>query len=441
VTAVLGRAPGLRVAARRTVERFRTNTASPEQIAHDLGVASVLDATLTRTDSNDYQLAAQLIDGRSGLVLWSAAIRGGRNDVLALQDSVVTGVLRALRRAPDTASTGSMLEDPAARRAAWGEYLQGRAELRRRGNGHLRDAISHFALALRSDAMLPQAYAGLADAWSLLPLYDPTVGQQPLARALDAVDHALALDPKLPEARASRGHLLAGMWQWTDAEADLRAALAANSALVDARQWLGEVLLLTGRHAEAVKELSAARSLDPTSPVLVAILGLALAVDDQAEAAMGAINMALRLDPSFTEAFLFGGAVQLIAGRTGPATTLLQRGVALAPTDPLMIGLLGQAYAQAGDSGKARAMLSELDGLPAGIPRNGARAHIALGLGDTTAAFAALEHAVADREPLFAAEPLGTPLFASLRRTPHFAALLGKVGFSAGTISAIRGAR
>ena len=438
VTAVLGRAPGLRVAARRTVERFRTNTASPERIAHDLGVASVLDATLTRTDSNDYQLAAQLIDGRSGLVLWSAAIRGGRNDVLALQDSVVTGVLHALRRAPDTVSTGSMLEDPAAKRAAWGEYLQGRAELRRRGSGHLREAISHFALALRSDAMLPQAYAGLADAWSLLPLYDPAAGQQPLARALDAVDHALALDPKLPEARASRGHLLAGMWQWGEAEADLRAALAANSALVDARQWLGEVLLLTGRHADAVKELTSARSLDPTSPVLVSILGLALAVDDQADAAMGAINMALQLDPSFTEAYLFGGAAQMIAGRPKLATELLQRGVALAPTDPLMIGLLGQAYAQSGDSGHAHAMLRQLDGLPAGIPRNGARAHVELGLRDTTAAFAALDQAVTDREPIFAAEPLGTPLFGDVRRTPHFAALLSRLGFPAATAATIR---
>jgi tetratricopeptide (TPR) repeat protein len=331
-----------------------------------------------------------------------------------------------------------MLEDPAAKRAAWGEYLQGRAELRRRGSGHLREAISHFALALRSDAMLPQAYAGLADAWSLLPLYDPAAGQQPLARALDAVDHALALDPKLPEARASRGHLLAGMWRWSDAEADLRAALAANSALVDARQWLGELLLLTGRHAEAVNALTSARALDPTSPVLVSILGLALAIDNQIDAATGAINMALQLDPSFTEAYLFGGAAQLIAGRPKPATELLHRGVALAPTDPLMIGLLGQAYAQSGDSGHARAMLRELDGLPAGIPRNGARAHIELGLRDSTAAFAALDQAVTDHEPIFAAEPMGTPLFSEVRRTPHFAVLLSRLGFPAGTAATIR---
>ena len=110
-------------------------------------------------------------------------------------------------------------------------------------------------------------------------------------------------------------------------------------------------------------------------------------------------------------------------------------------SDPLMIGLLGQAHAQAGDTAEARALLRQLDALPAGIPRNGARAHVELGLRDTTAAFAALEQATTDREPVFAAEPLGTELFAAIRRTPHFTALLGKLGFSVAAATAIRGSR
>jgi Flp pilus assembly protein TadD len=165
---------------------------------------------------------------------------------------------------------------------------------------------------------------------------------------------------------------------------------------------------------------------------------LALGVDGQTEPAIDAVNTALRLDPSFTEAYLFGGAVQLFAGHAAPGTVLLQHGAALAPADPMMIGLLGQAYALSGDAEQSRAMVQRLDGLPAGIPRSGARAHVDLGLRDTTAAFAALEQAVADREPIFAAEPLGTPLFATIRRTPHFSALLGKIGFSREAANAIR---
>ncbi|MGH7524939.1 MAG: protein kinase domain-containing protein [Gemmatimonadales bacterium] len=439
VTAVLGRTPGLRVAARRLVERFRSDTASPTRIAEVLGVRSVLDATLTRTDSSNYQLAAQLIDASDGLVLWSASIRGSRSDVLALQDSVIAGVLQALGRAPDTVATSVALEDPVARRAAWAEYLRGRDELRQRGSSHLRLAISHFADALRTDAMLPQAYAGLADAWTLLPLYDPSAGQQPLSRALDAVNHALALDPHLPEARAARGHLLVGLWQWSDAETDLRAAIAANGTLTDARQWLGEVLLLTGRHAEAVRELTAARALDPTSPVVVAIQGLALGVDGQFDAARAAVAAAERLDPSFAEAELFEGAVDLFAGQPAAAIAVLQRGAALGPTDPILLGLLGQAYAMAGNTAQSRAVLTAVDTLPLGIPRHGARAHVALGLHDTTTALAELEQAAADREPIFAAEPLGTPLFASIRHAPRFTSLLVRLGFLPAAITAIQG--
>ena len=438
LTAVLGRVPGLRVAARRNVERFRADTTSLQGVARAVDVATVLDATLTRTDTSSYSLAVQLINGRNGLVLWSGSIQARGPDVLALQDSVLAGVLRALGRTRDTSATSGALEDPAARRVAWAEYLRGRQELRRRGTSHLRAAITHFATALRDDAMLPEAYAGLADAWSLLPLYDPSAGSQPLSRALDAVDHAVALDPRSPEARASRGHILAGLWQWREAEADLRAAVASNSGLVDARQWLGELLLLTGRNAEAVKMIADARALDPTSAVLAAMHGFALGVVGRTADGMDAVNAALRLDESFVEAELFGGAVQMFAGKWPQATAFLDRGAALAPTDPLLLGLTGQASAMSGDAARARAVLQQLDGLAAGIPRSGAKAHVYLGLGDTTAAFAALEQAVADREPIFAAEPLGTPLFAAIRSSAHFAALLERLGFSADAQKAIQ---
>ena len=441
VTAVLGRVPGVRVSARRTVERFRADTSSPQRIAATLGVGSVLDATLTRVDSTRFQLAAQLIDGHSGAVLWSASLQGGKGDVLSLQDSVVHGVLHAIGHAPDSSTTLQAMEDPSARRVAWAEYLRGRQELRRRGTAHLREAISHFAAALRDDAMLPQAYTGLADAWSLLPLYDPTAGRQPLARALDAVDHALALDPTLPEARASRGHLLAGIWQWKEAEADLRSALHADPALVDARQWLGEVLLVTGRTDEARKVLADARALDPTSSIVVAIQGLAEGVAGRYDAAISAINASLQLDPSFAEACMFGGAVQLMAGKPAAAVAFLDRGLAIAPGDPLLLGLRGQVAASLADTSLARQLLARLADLPAGVARNGARAHIELGLRDTTAAFASLDQAIADHEPIFAAEPLGTPLFASIRVTPHFAALLARIGFDAAASRAIRGVR
>ncbi len=441
VTAVLGRVAGVRVAARRTVERFRSDTASPQRIAATLHVATVLDATLTRVDSSHFQLAAQLIDGGTGLVIWSASLRGGNGDVLALQDSVVNGVLHAIGRARDSVPAAAGLEDPAARRTAWAEYLRGRQELRRRGTIHLREAISHFAAALRDDAMLPQAYTGLADAWSLLPLYDPGAGRQPLARALDAVDHALALDPTLPQARASRGHLLAGIWQWKEAEADLRAALAADPALIDARQWLGELLLVTGRTGEATKVLTDARALDPTSAVVVAIQGFGLGVGGHFADGMAAINAALQLDPSFAEACLFAGAVQLLAREPAGAASFLDRGLALAPGDPLLIGLRGQAAAVAGDTARVRQMMAQLDALPPGVATHGGRAHIQLGMGNLAAALASLDQAVSDHEPIFAAEPLGTALFAPIRGSAQFAALLARIGFDSAASRAIRGIR
>jgi tetratricopeptide (TPR) repeat protein len=230
------------------------------------------------------------------------------------------------------------------------------------------------------------------------------------------------------------------MWRWSEGEADLRAAIKANATLVDARQWLGELLLLTGRRAEAVQALADARQLDPTSPVLVAIHGLALGANGQYDAASSAIEASVRLDTTFVEAYAFGGAVQLYAGRAEPGIAWLARGLALAPGEPLLLSLQGYGKAISGDTTGAHAILAQLERAPDNGSLESERAHVLLGLRDTSAALTALEHAVANREPLFSAEPLATPLYASIRNSPRFAAILVQLGFDAAAIRAIRSA-
>ncbi len=428
VTAALGRIPGLRVASRRTVDRFRQDTAGPESIARTLGVGAVLDATLRRERSGDYQLTAQLIDGRNGLVLWSASIRGSGDDVLALQDSVVAGVLAALDHRPDSSSEQLRANDSPERKEAWQSYLLGKHALRVRRPELLREAITHFATALAADPMLPQAYAGMADAWGLLLLYDPSAGHEALDRALDAVERALALDPDLPEARASRGHLLAALWRWQEAEVDLRQAIAANPQLADAHQWLGEVLMVTGRNAEAVQALAAARAIDPLSPVIVGLHGWAFAAVGRSAEASEAAATAIRLDSASAAPRMMAGVAELLAGRPTVAIAHLERGVALQPGYPLMMGVLGQAYGTAGRRADAERILVQLDALPDDVPVEGARAHVHLGLGNTSAALDALDAAVVAREPMFAGEPLRSSLFATVSGSPRFAAILQTLG-------------
>src|SRR5262249_48607657 len=90
------------------------------------------------------------------------------------------------------------------------------------------------------------------------------------AKALDAVRHALRLDPDLAEAHATLGMLKYRMeYDWPGADSEFQTALALNPSSVTGHQWYGLSLAVRGRLDEASTELARARELDPYSNVVL----------------------------------------------------------------------------------------------------------------------------------------------------------------------------
>lgn len=117
------------------------------------------------------------------------------------------------------------------------------------------------------------------------------------ARATEAFDDMLALDPKDPYALASRGHLRAQRGERQGAIADLRAVLA-----VDAQQsanWfnLGFLLEQEGSLAEAEAALRRATELDERNDRAWYGLGLVLIRQHRFDEAVEALEANTRLQP------------------------------------------------------------------------------------------------------------------------------------------------
>ena len=251
-------------------------------------------------------------------------------------------------------------------------------------------------------------------------------------------DRAIALDSTLAEAWASRGVLQGRSWKWSDAERDFRHAIALNLRYAPAQQWLGEMLLVTGRIGEATRALERAAQLDPSSPIIAGSLGLTLGLAGKPAEALASAERAVSYDSTLVVTRFMLGATLLYARQPSAAIAPLEAAIRIDPTSRTALGLLGYAYAASGDLNAARRMRARVESMPPGPGSDIAIARIALGMKDTSEALGLLERAAKAQDPFFATESATSPIFDAIRGSARYAALLRSVGVAPPRVVALR---
>jgi serine/threonine-protein kinase len=424
LTAALAKVPGLRVASRSAAFAFRDRQATPREVGEALGVATLLEGTVRR-EGDRLRLSAQLVDASDGLTVWSETYERRVTDVFGVQDSLSAAIVDALGerfgitlRAATRRGTENL--------EAYDQYLRGRFFLRKRDEESIRRALEAFGRAVQEDSSYADAWAGVADAYGLLPLSANTPVDSVLPVALRAVDRAIGLDSNLATGYAARGNLLNYAWRWEEAGADLERAVRLDPQNATAHQWLGENLLIRGRVQRAVDELAEAARLDPVSPTITGSYAGALALAGSDQEAVRHARRAIALDPSAPAPRFFLAAVFLYGGRPDSAVPVLEALAANLPT-AFVRGLLGYAYAVTGRREAALRTLATIDSTGSGSGNASALARVHLGLGNHDAAIAWLERAAEGRDAMFSSESLAAPIFDPLRSDPRFSALLRRV--------------
>jgi tetratricopeptide (TPR) repeat protein len=236
---------------------------------------------------------------------------------------------------------------------------------------------------------------GLADSYVLLGAqfygadadFPPAVA---MAKARTAAQKALALDPNLAEAYTTLAYIsFLHDWNWEAAEKDFLEAIERKPRYAVAHQWYSELLMLLGRHDEAVGQGRQALELEPTSPILSRELGYRLYQARRYPEAIGEFRNTLELDPDFslarrmlTDALWDGGRIeealaeaerlderrrtffQLVAqGKTSEARAWVES----FPRDEFTPTTLSELYARAGAKENALDLLEE--GLEKRIPQ------------------------------------------------------------------------
>ena len=430
ISAALSRLPGVRVASQTAAAAARGRAASPAELGKILNVTMMFEGTVQR-DGTKLRVTARLVNIADDATLWSDVFEREVKDLFAVEDEISNAIATAIspELTKSNADVVSVSDRGTRDLQAYDLYLRGRYFFQKRGSQALRRALEYFEQAVKTDSSFARAYTGIADVYGLLPLYSDVRSDSVMPLALRAIDRAVELDSKLPEAYSSRGNLLQASWKWADAERDYRRALSLDADNATAHQWYGELLLLNGRVDEAQAQLKRASELDPLSPITLGSYALSLAIARQQDAAVATGRRAVELDSTLLVTRFFLGAVHLQAGKWTEGLSELEAAAQLDPSSVQTLGLLGYAYAKAGSTSRAREVVAALEarmGRAGGATAASARVH--LGLGDNATALALLERAVTERDPFFSSESLAESFFDPVRSDPRFVALVKRVG-------------
>jgi TolB-like protein/Tfp pilus assembly protein PilF/tRNA A-37 threonylcarbamoyl transferase component Bud32 len=351
--------PGLRVAARTSSFAFRGQGIDLAEVGAKLKVATVLEGSVRRA-GNRLRISAQLVNVGGGYRLWSERYDREMTDVFAIQDEIAKAI--AARLQVGLGGEGGRLVTPATGSLdAYHLYLKGRYYLAQRGLG-LRKALECFDRALALDPNYALAYAGLADACTVLAEYGlarPNV-LRPKARA--AVQRALELAPDLAEVHCASGALaFICDWDWPRAARDLRRAVELNPRSVVARQWLSYYLVfIEGGVEDAVAQARRAVELDPLSPLLVMQLGMTLTGAGRYDEAVSSFRRAGDLAPLMFQATIHLGLVFNHLGRSDEAIAPLEVAVTTSGRHPWTLAALAVCYSALGKRADVEAIHDEL---------------------------------------------------------------------------------
>jgi TolB-like protein/tetratricopeptide (TPR) repeat protein len=399
--------PGLRVIARSSVVQ---QTGDPLAAARHLQVDAVVTGA-TELAGSRLTVSVDLVNAE-GRRLWQGRYTGQPTDVLSLQAALVRDVTRALGRDPVRPASGSSNVD------AYWTYLAGRRDWNRRTPDSLRSAARLFARAAEMDPTFALAFAGAADAESLIGYYRAGPLDESLAHAETAARHAIALDETIAEAHAALGHIHAARWEWAQADREYRRALALNPNYATARHWYSNYLSVIGADAEAVAQARMAVTLDPLSPIVRSgALANALLRAGRYDEALQEFDRALQLDPGFGNARL-GRAVAYARKRMRDEA--VREAALVDGSRPSWRATVAAIYASFGSTDEARRLMRGLEGSTA--VSNVSLAHVYADMGGIETAYMHLRRAFDDRDPDLA-PALREPWFDRMRADARVAAL------------------
>jgi TolB-like protein/Flp pilus assembly protein TadD len=428
----LAKVADLKVISRTSTQHFKSVPENLPQIAHQLGVANILEGSVQKAN-DQVRVNVQLINALTDAHLWADTYDRKLIDIFSVESDIAKTIADTLQAKLTGSEKRAITVRPTENTEAYQLYLKGRFFWNKRTGENLKKAADYFQQAIKKDPKYALAYSGLADCHVLLPVY-PELGSNPrdeLPQAVAAAHKAVQLDDTLAEAHCSLARALASNLELSAAISEFNRAVELNPNYATARQWFGECLQSQGRLDDALAELKRAQELDPLSLIINSLLGFALDTVGKSDEAIAQLRKTIEIDPNFWIAHFYLGNVLEHRGQLKEAVVEYEKAQALQPDDPYNVADLARAYFLVGRKPEAQQLWDKLKSLSERqyVPAY-SMAVVQLTFGNKDEAIRLLEKSYEDHAPFDSAD-LGWILvdhrLDSLRSDPRLTKLITRI--------------
>jgi TolB-like protein/Tfp pilus assembly protein PilF len=353
--------PGrLGVIARTSSMAYKGTNKSARQIGQELHVDYLLESSIRRQDQL-VRITAQLILAKDETHLWARTYDRSGGSFLGLQGELARAIAEQIRIKLTREQKASLVRTPTSSPEAFDTYLRGRFCWNHRRREMILRAIQQFEEALAMDPHYSLAWAGVADAYAILPITSDAPSEECFPKAMTAARRAILADDLSVEAHTALGSCKFWMeWDWKGAQVELRRAIELNPSYALAHLYYAHVLSNSGDHAAADKEISNARELDPLSPHVYSISGQLLFQAGRYGDATVHLERALALNPQAWIANIVLARIDIEAGRFNDAISRLQLAYETSGGTTEALSLKGYAYAKSGHPEQAQQVIATL---------------------------------------------------------------------------------
>ena len=200
----LARVRALVVRPSSVIVKYQGQQFDPGDVGRELDVDAILTSSFLRAKDH-LRVTVQLLDVRTSEILWSDRIDADASDIIAVQDSIVQHIVDGLRieLSPDEKvdlARGSTSDAAASEEYLRGRHCMGQFIYHTISRADLDSAINHFERAIELDPKFALAHSALGGCYVNRVLKG--LGEKnDYEKAEEAFNKALALDPRLLEAR------------------------------------------------------------------------------------------------------------------------------------------------------------------------------------------------------------------------------------------------
>src|SRR6266699_2234079 len=302
----LARIRSLVVRPSSVMSKYQGQAADPSDVCRELNVDAVLSAGFIHVGER-FRVNAQLLEVKSGEIIWSDRVDASADDIIAVQDEITRRIVDGLRLELSPDEQAGLAQPATVNAEAYEEYLRGRDRFARFifrsvAAADCDAAIAHFIRAIELDSEFGLAYDGLGACYVN---------------------------------RVFKG--LGGAEGFEFAEAAVNKALAIDGNIIEARMLMVFVYLWRGQKQKAREEVARMRREAPNEAVVHFVKATLHRLDGEYDRALRSYDRLVHLDPaSFVVVSYNRALIFLYQGRNEDAMRELDRAASVEPNNPLL---------------------------------------------------------------------------------------------------------